>query len=114
MKMSETHATFIFDLILISGCCFRVKVGFTRGQRGGAFKLHPYMFTYYRMEPGMINGRNHYTSEDGRFAISYCGDSYWIQRADTRYSIEITDSRDRLNEVARIPCSCLPVLLGSP
>ena len=83
--MRLTHATFIFDRTLISGCCFRVKVGFTRGQRGGAFKLHPYMFTYYRMEPGMINGRNHYTSEDGRFAISYCGDSYWIQRADTRY-----------------------------
>ena len=83
-KKKSTEHRFNNISFSTSGCCYRVKVGFTRGQQGGAFKLHPYMFTYYRMEPGMINGRNHYTSEDGRFAVSYCGDSYWIQRADTR------------------------------
>ena len=70
------------------------------------------MFTYYRMEPGMINGRNHYTSDDGRFAISYCGDSYWIQRADTRYRDDrfkdwVTSDCENF-----LPCSCLPVLPG--
>ena len=87
----EIHTTFLAEKsnrfkMCPPGCCSRVKVGFTRGQRGGAFKLHPYMYTYYRREPGVVNGRNHYTSDDGRFAISYCGDSWWIQREDTRYT----------------------------
>ena len=58
--MREIHATFRTDVratkraidskftLLSLGCCSRFKVGFTRGQQGGAFKLHPYMFTMYR------------------------------------------------------------------
>ena len=70
------------------------------------------MFTYYRMEPGMINGRNHYTSDDGRFAISYCGDSYWIQRADTRYRLQ-TYRDDRFKDWVTSGCeNFLPCYLG--
>ena len=60
-------------------------MAFTKDQpRGGAWKLHPYIYTFFLMEEGLVNGRNHYTSEDGRFALSFCGDSWWIQADDTR------------------------------
>jgi len=32
----------------------------TTGHINGAYKLHQYIFGYYTMEPGLINGRNHY------------------------------------------------------
>lgn len=57
-------------------CCTRVKVGFTKGYSNGAFKLHPYLFTYFAREEGLVGGRPHYTSEDGQFALAYCGDSW--------------------------------------
>ncbi len=31
-----------------------------------------------------VNGRPHYTSSDGRFAIAFCGDSWWAQLASNR------------------------------
>ena len=38
-------------------CCWRIKVGFTKGHafKSGAYKLHRYMYGYYEMEPGIIN-----------------------------------------------------------
>lgn len=69
----------------IAGCCWRVKVAFTKDHINGVYRLHPYIFGYYTMEPGLVNGRNHYASEpDGRFVISFCGDSWWIQSNDVR------------------------------
>ena len=66
------------------GCCYRVKVAFTKGRSNGAYKLHPYAFGYYKLEPGSVKGHPHYTSEDGRFALAYCGDSWWVQLASNR------------------------------
>ena len=63
-------------LRIFVGCCWRVKLAFTKGHANGSYKLHSYMFSYYTMESGLINGRNHYTSTDGRFAIAFCGDSW--------------------------------------
>ena len=65
-------------------CCYRVKVAFTRGRSNGAYQLHPYAFGHYVLEPGTVRGRPHYTSEDGRFAIAFCGDSWWVQLASNR------------------------------
>ena len=31
-----------------------------------------------------MNGRAHYTSEDGRFALAFCGDSWWVQSDASR------------------------------
>ena len=71
-----------------SGCCWKVKVAFTKGhaETSGAYKLHKYMYGYYKMEPGLVNGHNHYTSlhGNGQFAIAFCGDSWWIQLAENR------------------------------
>jgi len=36
------------------------------------------------MESGSINGRPHWTSADGRFALAFCGDSWWVQTEDIR------------------------------
>ena len=69
-----------------------MKVSFTKGHSNGAIKLHPYMFTMFEMDSGLVNGRNHYTSEDGRFAVAFCGDSWWIQREDTRHEENCTSS----------------------
>ena len=69
---------------IILDCCWKVKVAFTKGHSNGAFRLHRYMFGAFTMEPGTVNGRNHYTSENGRFAIAFCGDSWWIQATKNR------------------------------
>ena len=76
-----------FSLFLIfTDCCWKVKVAFTTNHLNGAYKLHKYIFGYYIMEPGLINGRSHYTSVhgDGAFALAYCGDSWWLQASEVR------------------------------
>ena len=54
-----------------SDCCWKIKVAFTTNHLNGAYKLHKYIFGFYIMEPGLINGRSHYTSVhgDGAFAL---------------------------------------------
>ena len=44
------------------------------------------MYGYYKMEPGLINSNNDYTSvyADRLLAVAYCGDSWWIQLATNR------------------------------
>jgi len=52
-------------------------VAFTNGHSDTpAYKLHRYMYGYYEMEPGLVNGRSHYTSMHGNglFALAFCGD----------------------------------------
>ena len=46
-------------------------MAFTTNHLNGAYKLHKYIFGFYIMEPGLINGRSHYTSVhgDGAFAL---------------------------------------------
>merc|ERR1711976_927434 len=69
-----------------SECCWKVKVAFTTNHLNGAYKLHKYIFGYFTMEPGKVNGRNHYKSVhgDGAFVLAYCGDSWWIQSSEVR------------------------------
>ena len=41
--------------------------------------LYPHFFTTYIMEDDKFNGKPHYTSADGRFALSYASDcDYWL------------------------------------
>ena len=68
-------------------CCWRIKVAFTNGHSDTpAYELYRYMYGIYEVEPGMVNGRNHYTSVhgDGLFALAFCGDSWWIQLSENR------------------------------
>ena len=63
-------------------------MAFTRGYLNGAYKLHHYLFGLYVMNPGLINGRPHYTSESGDFVLAFCGDSWWIQTAKIKGSCQ--------------------------
>ena len=65
-----------FDLNFLE-CCWRIKVAFTNGHSDTpVYKLHRYIYGYYEMEPGLVNGRPHYSSihGDGLFALAFCGD----------------------------------------
>ena len=61
-------------------CCYKVKVAFTTNHMNGAYKLHKYIFGFYIMEPGLVNGRNHYTSVhgNGAFALGQSQVKYWV------------------------------------
>jgi hypothetical protein len=73
-------------IILDTECCYKIKVAFTTNHLNGAYKLHKYIFGYYKSEPGLVNGRSHYTSihADGAFALAFCGDSWWVQASEAR------------------------------
>ena len=80
----DRNSHFFKAYICFTDCCWKVKVAFTTNHLNGAYKLHKYIFGYYIMEPGLINGRSHYTSVhgDGAFALAYCGDSWWLQASE--------------------------------
>jgi len=71
------------------GCCWKIKVDFTEGHGFyGAYKIHSSMFGNYIMEPGLVNGKQHYTSSDpyneGVYAVAFCGGQWWIQPSRLR------------------------------
>ena len=53
----------------------------------GAKDAHSYIFTTYRIENNLLNGRVHYTSIDGTQAIAYNNDEgiWCIQPVGNRY-----------------------------
>ena len=53
-------------------------------ERNEAYERHSYIFTSYEIEEGKINGRNHYTSEDGQSAIAYICNTWNIQSDQSR------------------------------
>jgi len=77
------------DLQGVDGCCWKIKVDYTSGHGFyGPVKILRRTYGYYTMEPGLVNGKAHYTSSDpgneGLYALSFCGDSWWIQPASFR------------------------------
>jgi len=71
------------------GCCWKVKVDHTNGHGFyGPVQILKRVFGHYTMEPGLVNGRAHYSSSDpankGLYALAFCGDSWWIQPASFR------------------------------
>ena len=54
-------------------------------EKNEAYERHSYIYTSYVVEKGIINERNHYTSEDGTLALVYgsCdGDGSWLIQTD--------------------------------
>ena len=68
---------------LCSGCCDRVSVRYK--EKNEAYERHSYIYTSYVIEKDKINGRNHYTSEDGKSAIAYICNKWNIQSGQSRY-----------------------------
>ena len=56
-------------------------------EKNEAYERHSNIYTSYVIEKGMINGRNHYTSEDGTLALVYASCGVWfIQTDQSRYA----------------------------
>ena len=51
----------------------------------GAKDAQSQIFTTYRIEKDLLNGRVHYTSGDGTKALAYGGGSWRIQSVEKRY-----------------------------
>lgn len=98
------------DLQGVDGCCWKIRVDFTTGHGFyGAFKIHETMYGAYIMEPGLVNGRHHYTSSDPHnkdvYAVAYCGDKWWIQPSRIRgecngYAYSGLSKEQCVNEIA--------------
>jgi len=66
-------------------CCYTVKVAFEYGNNTeGAYLARPEIYQDYEMEPGLVKNRTHYTSRDRKYALSFCGDDWWIQSVNNR------------------------------
>ena len=67
--------------LLFSACCNKIEVRHHKNDTK-VFNAHPMIFTTYLIEDGTINGRVHYTSQDGKRAISYCHQNRkWVMLA---------------------------------
>ena len=45
-----------------------------------AYQALPTLFTTFHIEPDTVNDRVHYTSLDGRLALSYCERGLWVMQ----------------------------------
>ena len=68
--------------IPVSKCCDEVRVV---GQ-GDVLNAYPKIFTTYKIETNLLNGRVHYTSQDGKLALAFnaAHKQWYIQDADIR------------------------------
>jgi len=56
-----------------AGCCWKVSVARTKGY--GKISNNAGMYGVYKMDSGWVNGKPHYTSVNGKYAIAYCKES---------------------------------------
>lgn len=71
-----------------AGCCETVRVRYHEDNTD-AYQARPEVFQTFTIEPDLLNGKVHYTSEDGTHAIAKCNGGAWqIQPVSVRYKIE--------------------------
>ena len=68
-------------------------------EKNEAYERHSSIYTSYVIEKGAINGRNHYTSEDGTQAIASCDGRSWNIQPSS-YRLEICYDIQKFNLVA--------------
>ena len=67
-----------------AGCCESVRVVYDESNTE-VFQARPEVFQTYTIEPELLNGKVHYTSEDGTHAIAKCNNGAWqIQPVSVR------------------------------
>jgi len=71
-------------------CCWKVQVSYTNDAR--LSNDRPYIFGYYYAEPGLVNGKTHYTSKDGKYGIWFNEKNSWM--------IGTTENRGRIRGYA--------------
>ena len=74
----------------LSECCKKVKVENVWGD-AGIEQAVPQIFTTYEIREGMLNGRAHYLSADGKVAIAYCAMGKWMIQAAEKRQVMMTN-----------------------
>jgi len=69
-------------------CCYKVKLTYCCGNTDKAYDEHKNLYTEYTVEPGLVNGKPHYTFDGWiyNYAIWYSGDAWVIGETDDRGS----------------------------
>ena len=57
-------------------CCSKIEAKYLSGD-GEAYLEYPKLYQEYKIEPGYINGKPHYTSDDGKYALRWDGNKDW-------------------------------------
>lgn len=65
-----------------NGCCWKVEVAYSETHH--VQREQSEIFQYYKEEPELVNGRTHYTSDDGTRAIWFEGSDWNIGLASDR------------------------------
>ncbi len=68
-------------------CCREIVVKPANASWTNVSRRQPEIFTTYKMQPGLINGRSHYESEDGRWIVTFCGKHWIIQGESSWYGL---------------------------
>ena len=71
-------------------------------EKNEAHERHSYIYTSYVIEEGKINGRNHYTSEDGKSAIAYICNKWNIQSDQSRYNFHMREMLVGLKSLMKV------------
>ena len=61
----------------ISECCSKIRLEF-EDFHTLVYQKYPYLFTDFEKEADTLNGKAHYTSKDGKYAISYNTCQQWV------------------------------------
>ena len=59
-------------------CCWKVRLQYDNTGLGKAYAAHSELFQEYEMKPGYENGKVHYTSADGKYALAYDMNTNWM------------------------------------
>lgn len=63
--------------VVIPECCSKIRLEF-EDFHTLVYQKYPYLFTDFEKEPDVLNGKAHYTSNDGKYAISYNTCQQWV------------------------------------
>ena len=61
----------------ISECCSTIRLEYEDFETL-VYQKYPYLFTDFEKESDSLNGKAHYTSKDGKYAISYNSCQQWV------------------------------------
>ena len=74
----------MFSYSPLPGCCEQLLIGHKENITN-VFQAHPSLFQLYEIENTFINENAHYTSDEGKWAISFASCGLWtVQSSDYR------------------------------
>ena len=67
----------------LTECCRWVLVQY-KDDDTSVYELMPHYYTVFEIEPDLVNEKVHYTSFDGKYAISYGSCGLWMIQPETK------------------------------